>query len=268
MNRKCLFCESSGPFTLEHIIPESLGNDELFLEDEVCGACNNYFAKIEEFVLQKTVFGFWRTFLGIRSKKGRLPSVDLSQPKSQSGRFRSRHKLHTDGVGFTAHEDGSTSVEINKDSIIQSLFSSDTVEFQFVMTPKVLNYLGRFLCKIGIELICKVDRALARSEKFGLSRTYARRGHSTELWPVFHYSEGVINELRSHKEYGLEIEETIECFDFSLVELEGNYILLRLKVGTDNWVVCLSENYPTPKIRDAFPGRELSLIWYPPDRLR
>ncbi len=41
MARSCLFCGSNGPFLrLEHIIPESLGNDDLVLQGEVCDVCN------------------------------------------------------------------------------------------------------------------------------------------------------------------------------------------------------------------------------------
>ena len=69
---KCLFCNKEGPFSSpEHIIPEALGNDDLILVEEVCDNCNQYFGKeIEKFVLGKTPFAFWRTYLGIRKKNG------------------------------------------------------------------------------------------------------------------------------------------------------------------------------------------------------
>ena len=39
-------------------------------------------------------------------------------------------------------------------------------------------------------------------------------------------------------------------------------LLVVLTVGTDVWVVCLNDPYPTPIIQDAVPGVPLKLIWY------
>jgi hypothetical protein len=52
----CIFCKevSDTSFSVEHIIPESLGNKSHILENGiVCDKCNNYFArKIEKEVLE------------------------------------------------------------------------------------------------------------------------------------------------------------------------------------------------------------------------
>jgi len=88
---KCLFCESNGPFnTVEHIIPEALGNDDLVMSGHVCDACQSYFGKeVEKYVLSKTPIGFWRVFLAIRGKKGKLPTIDLSlMVRSNLDKFR------------------------------------------------------------------------------------------------------------------------------------------------------------------------------------
>lgn len=57
---RCIFCErdSSTSRSIEHIIPESLGNHEHVLErGVVCDGCNNYLArKIEEPVLSSGYF--------------------------------------------------------------------------------------------------------------------------------------------------------------------------------------------------------------------
>lgn len=44
----CIFCnqDSTESKSIEHIIPESLGNDELILDKGiVCDKCNNYFSR-------------------------------------------------------------------------------------------------------------------------------------------------------------------------------------------------------------------------------
>lgn len=52
----CIFCkeESSNSRSIEHIIPESLGNkDHVLPPGIVCDKCNNYFArKIEKKILE------------------------------------------------------------------------------------------------------------------------------------------------------------------------------------------------------------------------
>lgn len=74
----CIFCkkDSSGSRSVEHIIPESLGNTEHILPREiVCDACNQYFSlKVEKPVLGSGTFRFLRSKMSIPSKKGRIPS--------------------------------------------------------------------------------------------------------------------------------------------------------------------------------------------------
>ena len=39
---KCIFCSEKGPYnTVEHIIPESLGNDDTLLANCVCDKCQD-----------------------------------------------------------------------------------------------------------------------------------------------------------------------------------------------------------------------------------
>ena len=260
----CLFCTSPNPRSVEHIFPESLGNDDIVLTEDVCNSCNNYFSKIESYVLQKTELAFWRTLLGIRSKRGNLPSVDLSQPDRPKGSFPNRHPEHTDGVGFTAHADGSCSVGVSDDQVIGEIIAGERNHFHFVMTPKLLHQFGRFLCKIGVELICSLDPSRARAKPLEGARNYARYGSTGQLWPIFNFTNGSIRELRRMRLDGI---EEVDCFDYSLLEV-GQYTLFRLKVGTSNWVICLDDQWPTPEIRKGFPEAELQLIWYPSGTFR
>lgn len=262
----CLFCHSEGPFANEHVIPASLGNDDLILVNEVCARCNNHFShKVEAPVLAKSPLAFWRVFLGIKTRRGRLPSIDLSQPSSQKGKLPSVHPAHDDGIGFTAHGDGSTSVEIDASEIIRQIALGERTRFQFVYTPKILFDLGRFLCKIGIELLCSSDPARARIEPFERARRFARYGENDGLWPIFHFSEGTIGDLKRIARDADGLLEEIDCYSYTLLEAPPDFVLCRLGVGTDHWLVCLNDPYPSPEIRKAFPNRDLKLIWYAPD---
>lgn len=261
----CLFCRSEGPFTIEHVIPESLGNDDLVLEGIVCGGCNSHFSKLEAFVLQKSPIAFWRAFLGIRTKRGELPSVDLSQPRSEKGVFPTTHPAHDNNVGFTAHEDLSTSVDIDDIQKLRAIANGARTSFRFVMTPKVLFVFGRFLCKVGVELLCVADENRARDEGFERARRFARFGDFVGLWPIFHFDEGDIDGFRHIRLDKDGPFEDVDCYSYRLIDINRRYTVAQLRVGTDNWVVCLNEPFPDTEIRSAFPGHELKCIWYSPE---
>lgn len=247
---------------MEHIIPESLGNDELVLVGEVCDGCNSYFGRsVEQYVLNKTPLAFWRAFLRIRTKHGKEPSVNLSQPSKQKGVFPAVHADHDD-VEFMSHEDGLVSVDIHDDGVIEELLNDKRRNFRIVMTPKMLQMLGRFFCKVGLELLCSDDPARARENKYDSARRYARDGHRRRLWPIFHYSSGKISELKESIEEDGDSFERVTCYSFSLADFRDRYTLFGFSIGTDNWIVSLNDPYPTPEIREAIPGRELDLIWY------
>lgn len=263
MNR-CLFCNQHGPYTIpEHIIPEALGNDDLVLSGEVCDNCNHYFGnKVEAFVLEKSPLAFWRTFLGIKTKRGALPHVDLSNPKKQKGRLPALHPLHDNLVGFTCHDDYSISVDISDDKIIKEISGGERNQFTFVFTPLVLSMMGRFFCKVGAELLCLADASLARSDKFIKARFFARHGDYKDLWPFFHIHSGNSKSLREIRMDKDGLLENVLCYHYRLLEISNLYTLLALTVGTDTWIISLNDPYPTPIIQSGFPGQEMNLIWY------
>lgn len=273
----CLFCQANGPFnTLEHVIPESLGNNDLLLVKEVCDKCQNYFGKeVERYVLAKTPIAFWRVFLGIETKARNFPSIDLSQPRKESGIYPSTHQLHDD-IGYTFHEDGSVSVDIDDPQTIRSILDGSRNDFRLVISPKMLFMMGRFFCKVGIEILCVADPEKARSESFLNARNYARHGKlprpegfgqdspSQELWPLLHYSKGSPSDFRRDPNDS-DLEEVV-CYSYSLHDFRGEYTLFQFGMGTDHFVISLDRPFPHPVIREIFPGTDLRLIWYGRDQ--
>lgn len=63
----------------EHIIPKSLGNDDLILEKgTICDACNNYFAlNIEKPFLELESIKLLRSYHLIPSRKDKVPQLDV-----------------------------------------------------------------------------------------------------------------------------------------------------------------------------------------------
>jgi hypothetical protein len=265
----CLYCRSSGPFsTREHVVPESLGNDDLVLIGEVCDACQRYFGKeVEKFVLEKTPFAVWRVLLHVRTKKGLLPAIDTSQPERDKGRMPDLHPRH-DNVGFTAHNDGSVSVEIGEDEIIRDIIQGGKKDFKLVLTPKKLFMLGRFVGKVGLGILATSDAARARDRRFDRLRRYARYGDFKGIWPLFYYNEGQLEDLTRPVLFGSAGEELLEkviIYSYEFVEVAA-YTIFRFSMGVDNWLICLDDPYPRPIIRAAFPGHDLELIWYNEDQ--
>jgi hypothetical protein len=86
---RCIFCknDSTNSKSVEHIIPESLGNKSHILEKGiVCDACNNYFAgKVEKKVLEKPYFKNVRHRNFITTKKGRLVPDKTLFPHKEGG---------------------------------------------------------------------------------------------------------------------------------------------------------------------------------------
>jgi hypothetical protein len=68
---ECIFCKATGPFSsIEHIVPESLGNDILTLERGwVCDQCNNLCSKFEDSALSNSILGIEKCRLGVVTKK-------------------------------------------------------------------------------------------------------------------------------------------------------------------------------------------------------
>jgi hypothetical protein len=76
---RCIFCkhDSTKSKSIEHIIPESLGNIEIILPPGiVCDKCNNYFSReVEKPFLEYGGIQNLRFEEGILSKKGRIPEI-------------------------------------------------------------------------------------------------------------------------------------------------------------------------------------------------
>jgi hypothetical protein len=257
----CLFCITGTDFnTVEHIIPEAMGNDDLILKGEGC----DFFSHIENYVLRKTPIGFWRTFLGVKTKKRRLPSVDFTKKDFTSGIYSDSHKNH-DNVGYIAHEDFTVELVI-PDSLHNYINDKGEGHINYVITPKVIFELSRFLGKIGLELLCSQDSDYARSDKFNPIRKYVRQGSQKELWTLFHATVGKIEDLFLYEKVDEGLKEDVICYSYSLMKIK-EYLVFNLVVGVDSWLICLNDMYPTPIIKKGFPNQDMKLMWYSKEEL-
>ncbi|KAF5431988.1 HNH endonuclease [Candidatus Methanophagaceae archaeon] len=77
----CIFCKTTdGNFSsVEHVIPESIGNETLFLpRGYVCDNCNTRISKLEQDFVNSLPISMVKIFFGSVGKKGKLPSAKFS----------------------------------------------------------------------------------------------------------------------------------------------------------------------------------------------
>ena len=166
---KCLFClaENRSFTRVEHIIPESLGNDDTLLEAGfVCDICNQYFgSKIENVVINAPPFGVERVAFDIKTKKGKHPFFD-SAPHFQLYPTNVRDQIAILGsVDFLDH------LSISNRLILPNNREHDTLT-------------ARLLLKIGLELLVDSDAIDPYEPRFDLARRYARAPKSNDRWQM------------------------------------------------------------------------------------
>jgi hypothetical protein len=181
---KCIFCKRppEGSVSVEHIIPESLGNSTLTLKPGiVCDKCNNYFSReVEGPFLNHPMIRALRFQQALPSKKGRVPATSgLLFPDEPVILARERKTLEPHVFLLT-------------DRGIERMFSEERGTLVFPAGNDVPSgpLLSRFLAKIALEAMAKRLEAypegisyLADEAQLDLIRNHARRGE-TPAWPV------------------------------------------------------------------------------------
>ncbi len=262
--RRCLFCRENGNFhTREHIIPESLGNDTDILVSVICDSCQNYFGReVEKPALEKTNIAFWRSYLGIQTKRKHFPSVNLDPPAK--GALPAFHPIADMGVGFTAHDDGTTSIDVDNPKFMDRLLSSDEPKYLMVLSPWHLSILGRFLGKMGLEYVALVNLDDALSVRYDGIRSFVRYGSMSHLWPIYWGQQGKLEDLKSSTVCkGSEWEQEIECYRYGLGEMKNSEMIFAFSIGIDLMVICLTNSLPIPDVETCIAGIKLSCIHYP-----
>jgi len=253
----CLFCKSDGPYsTVEHIIPKSLGNKHILLERQICDACQSYLGtKIEEYVLRRSPIGWWRVHAEVQTKSGNPPRFSFTQPKKDKGVLPDSHRRNDNSVEFCITDDGRREFSVGSAEMLESIEKGAKTDFKLVLTPKMLHMMGRFLGKIGLEMLARDHADFARSPRFDAARRFIRFGEPIKfLWPIFHIGSGSRPQS---------IPAEVAVFDTDgLIQGGDSYTLSCLTLGTEAWVICLNDPFPHPVIRKSFPAGNLQLITY------
>lgn len=166
---KCIYCLSdSEPFTsIEHILPEGLGNEDLILpKGFVCDTCNNgILSELDNYLLQFEPLSFLRVLYTQCTKDGKLPKGDYKN--------FSIKKTNPRNIVLTA-KDNSSGFKNLKET------DNGQVSFTINFTGKRRFYpkdLGRSLYKIALGMIA-FDRGFdaACDPKYNEVREFVLRG--------------------------------------------------------------------------------------------
>lgn len=227
---KCIFCKclSDNSKSIEHIIPESLGNKEHYLpKGIVCDSCNNYFAvKIEKPLLELHYFRSVRFRNDIESKKGRL-TLD----KGIMGGIVSVGK---DAQGLHIMAENPTVAK----GIVNGSIKHMILPFNSEPESNDIN-VSKFLCKAALEsLIYRVGPVqewldeVTEHPQLDTIRNYVRYGNKPSFWEYHQrriYQEGdeFFNENVSKEPY-----EILHEFNFIYSD-EGELFYVLVIMGIE-----------------------------------
>jgi len=187
---RCIFCKATSDecVSVEHIIPESLGNIEHLLpKGWVCDTCNNYFAREVEKPFLDSLYGRTSRFeMRVPNKRGRIPPVSGLHPLSRT-KIALFHSLDDRLLTFAA-ADKKDATRLDKS--LRS-HSHGTFYVPTAFAPDADAITARFIGKVALEILAlrcihiegANDEIVDKSELDELRR-FVRIGQPKAAWPV------------------------------------------------------------------------------------
>ncbi|MBY3125544.1 HNH endonuclease [Rhizobium laguerreae] len=187
---KCIFCrgDATQSRSIEHIVPESLGNFEHTLPPGiVCDRCNNYFArKIEGPLLETEYFRHLRSMMAVPNKRGRIPPMSghISHSKIPINIW-----MDTTGI-FVEPKDRSRASELERTLLAETQGTLLVpVPHKSQVDPHLMS---RFIGKVAIEALAlrviQVEgwrEELLTNEGIEPLRRFVRVGDRPKEWQFY-----------------------------------------------------------------------------------
>lgn len=195
---RCLFCKcpSHDAKSVEHTIPESLGNKRHVLpRGAVCDSCNNYFSShVEGPVLSHRSFRNLRAWYREPTKKGKFPSLvgtHLGSDIEIGLRVSSDGDYTIGPYGISAERKG------DRDRLFRYIACDEQYGgpgFAFMLQENPpQKEMSRLLAKMALETVylrlskdLLLIQRLVESPHHDRIRHWARRGDNFESWPFHH----------------------------------------------------------------------------------
>ncbi len=233
---KCIFCRSTANrfTTREHILPESLGGGDwaILPGNLVCDECQNHFgSEIEQQALGDYPFSFFRTFLGIPTKKGKPPWFT-----SWEGVIRA--SLRPSIIGY----DPGPPFE-------EATLTRKKTQMRLLAHPIKANMICRFLLKMGIEVVAADDPEAVFDQKYDASRHYALTGQKERSWWYLQCEDMA---MASHYiTRGVSFDEWANNVKLDVIVIEDNAEIFHLRLLYMDILVPLE-----PRIKPQLEGLE------------
>lgn len=162
----CIFClsENENFSKIEHIIPESLGGDEVLPKGLVCDKCNSYFGKeIENPVMTYSPLAFCRTFLCIQNKKGKFSKFNGFEFKMEGS------------------QEFSPKIYLNHEKFERI---KNQNEFITIFPEESMGSLVRLILKMGLEFLALSGKRDIYAKRFDYARKSVRIPQKNQKWKM------------------------------------------------------------------------------------
>jgi len=224
---KCIFCEQPVELdSVEHIVPESLGNLNYILQSgSICRDCNNSFSEFEDKALSKTMLGFERSRLGIATKKGKA-----AQAQSHNIKFVGDKKFRKNIVTVYGLEE--------KD--IEEVMPDGSFKVKIMDFDKSDMATVKLLLKIGLESLYQSQRAIFKANDFTDLKQYLTKVNNKD-WPILTVSNnssalnGFFSIVRFLNKKRL---KNIKC-EILYKQIDNNVLLFNFRYSVLSYVVNL-----------------------------
>lgn len=151
--KKCIYCDSFGPFSEEHVFPAGMGGDDknYILIDLVCAVCNTVtFSKLELSLMRRSPTGLGRNFM---QSKSRERGGQTAKPTIET---RNRYIIDESGRLLESEEDKNGVETI----LAQCYFEGEKIYYTAQDSPhlkKLYDGLENVLNKTTINMIKKIN---------------------------------------------------------------------------------------------------------------
>lgn len=224
----CIFCENLvTEKSVEHIVPESLGNKSYVLPSgTICRACNNNFSKFEDKALTRTMLGFERARMGIPTKKGNPATAKSGEIIFRGSRNFRKNIVTTSGISEEHikdfdEKDGSYKITI-----------SDFDKSEMAMS--------KLLLKIGYESLFKSQRAIYNNYNFKDLKEHLTN-KNTKDWPFLSTTALKLSTFKSIPTFSDKHElNKIKC-RLLISELDKNMLFFSFEYSVVSYLINLVE---------------------------
>ncbi len=239
---RCIFCkgDSNQSRSVEHIIPEALGNIEHVLpRGIVCDTCNNYFArKVEGPLLETQWFRHARSRQAIGNKRGFIPPMSGIVPGARLGAnvWLDGPKLTLGGLNERDHK------------LLCSALVSGRARSVYIPLVDTIDerLMSRFLAKVAVEILAERlmsvegwEEPLIDDPQLDQLRRFARMGDKPASWPFLRRRIYGEDDVRTEANGGYQV-----LHEFTLLYTETLELYAVLCVFGEEFAI----NYGGPKI--------------------